>query len=266
MTRFVLLALMMVLMLPAASGSAAADAPPELAREAARYGSAAVNVAPDLPRVTPRVVSHGSRRERLVALTFDACATRRASGCDEAIIRILVETGTPATVFLGGKWMLEHPEATRRLAATGLVELANHGYLHRHLTQLADEDVRRELLWTQAVMYSLTGGQGTLVRAPYVELDERVTRLAAEIGLTPVQCDLASGDPDPSLSCERLRRNVVAGTRNGSIIVMHLNGRGWRTAEALPGIIADLRAKGFELVTVGEMLRRNDDDGRAPLP
>jgi peptidoglycan/xylan/chitin deacetylase (PgdA/CDA1 family) len=72
-----------------------------------------------------------------------------------------------------------------------------------------------------------------------------------------VQCDLASGDPDPEISAERLRRHVVGSARNGAIVVMHVNGRGRRTAEALPGIVAGLREKGFELVTVGEMLRRS---------
>jgi len=241
--------------------------PPALARAAARYAAEPIElkIPPSLPPVAARVVSHGSRRERLVALTFDACATHQASGYDEAIVRVLVETRTPATLFLGGKWMLEHPAATRHLAAEGLFELAGHGVLHRHLTRIGDDEVRSELLWTQAVMVALTGRQGSLVRAPYVELDERVAWIGAELGLTLVQCDLPAGDPDPALGAERLRRHVIASARNGSIVVMHLNGRGWRTAEALPGIVAGLREKGFELVTVGEMLRRAPADS-APSP
>jgi peptidoglycan/xylan/chitin deacetylase (PgdA/CDA1 family) len=47
---------------------------------------------------------------------------------------------------------------------------------------------------------------------------------------------------------------VQRGARNGSIIIMHANGRGWHTAEALPQIIAFLRGRGFELVTVSELL------------
>jgi peptidoglycan/xylan/chitin deacetylase (PgdA/CDA1 family) len=34
-----------------------------------------------------------------------------------------------------------------------------------------------------------------------------------------------------------------------------VNGRGWKTAEALPEIIGALRRKGFSLVTVGEMMQ-----------
>jgi len=42
--------------------------------------------------------------------------------------------------------------------------------------------------------------------------------------------------------------------KSGSIIVMHINRRGWHTAEALPEIISRLRKRGFTFVTVGELL------------
>ena len=42
--------------------------------------------------------------------------------------------------------------------------------------------------------------------------------------------------------------------RPGSIIIAHANGRGYHTAEALPRAIAGLKAKGYEFVTVSELL------------
>jgi peptidoglycan/xylan/chitin deacetylase (PgdA/CDA1 family) len=66
--------------------------------------------------------------------------------------------------------------------------------------------------------------------------------------------DLASGDPDSTISRERLIRYVVSHARNGSIIVMHVNGRGWHTAEALPEIIQSLRRKGFVFIKVSDLL------------
>jgi peptidoglycan/xylan/chitin deacetylase (PgdA/CDA1 family) len=52
---------------------------------------------------------------------------------------------------------------------------------------------------------------------------------------------------------------VLRDAKNGSIIVFHMNKKGVHTAEVLPAIIEGLRKKGFELVTVGEMLRRNKE-------
>ena len=204
--------------------------------------------------VVPVVILHGPRDVKVIALTFDACSTVQPSRYDERITNILIESGTPATIFLGGKWMQEEPEHTKELAAHSQFELANHTFSHPHMNQISGDNIRRELLRTQEIMESLTGRRATLFRPPYGEYNDQVVQIAAEVGLKTVQFDLASGDPDPTFTKERLVRYVTAMAKNGSIIVMHINGRGWHTAEALPGIIAGLRDRGFTFATVGEIL------------
>lgn len=233
----------------------AAEVPP--AADLLRYAPAPFEVRqpPALPAIAPNIVHHGSRHAARVALTFDACATRQKSGYDERLVQVLIEKQVAATLFLGGKWMAEHPEAVRYLTSCSLFELANHSFLHPHLAGLAEDRVRQELWWTQVVLYSLTGRQALLFRAPFAEIDARVAGVAAEMGLTSIQYDLASGDPDASATAARLIKNVLRQTRSGSIIVMHMNGRGRHTAEALPVIVDELRRRGFTLVTVGELVR-----------
>jgi len=51
-----------------------------------------------------------------------------------------------------------------------------------------------------------------------------------------------------------MTKHVLAQAQNGSIIIMHVNGRGWHTAQSLPGIIAGLCARGFRLVAVSHLL------------
>lgn len=213
-----------------------------------------LQTAPPLPPVAPRIVTRGPRQQKLIALTFDACSTRGVSHFDEAVIRELIRAEVPATLFLGGKWMEEHPDETIELTRYPQFELANHTHLHPHLKRESDARVREELARTQNVLYTLTGQRARLFRAPYGELDERVAKLAGEAGLISVQYDLASGDPDRSITAKRLIDYVSDMARSGSIVVMHMNGRGWRTAEALPRIILRLRKKGFRFVTVGELI------------
>jgi peptidoglycan/xylan/chitin deacetylase (PgdA/CDA1 family) len=160
----------------------------------------------------------------------------------------------PATIFLGGKWMLDHPQHLRELAALPQFELASHGYLHPHMTKISEERVRQELRWTQDTMYALIGRQPTLFRAPYGEVDDRLARLVAATGLRIVQFDLPSGDADKKASKKKLVEYVSSVAKPGSIVVMHINRRGWHTAEALPEIIAKLRKRGFEFVTVSELM------------
>jgi peptidoglycan/xylan/chitin deacetylase (PgdA/CDA1 family) len=212
---------------------------------------------PVLAPVAPRVVVRGARKIKVVALTFDACATSdKPSQYDARIAAILQDMQVPATLFLGGKWMEERPEETRYLASIPLFELGNHTFLHPHMTKVSDQRVRDELQWTQESMYALTGRQATLFRAPYGEVDPRVAKLVAEAGMTTVQFDLPSGDPDPRATKEKLVEYVTSMAKNGSIVVMHINGNGRHTAHALPRIIKRLRKRGFELVTVSELLRR----------
>jgi len=216
---------------------------------------------PSLSPVAPRVVSHGPRDIKQIALTFDACSTRQPSHYDERVTQVLVEKQVPATIFLGGKWIEENLEHTRYLASLSQFELGNHTFLHPHLARVSDARLRQEIAWTQAVLYSVTGRQATLFRAPYGEYDDRVVRLAAEAGLTTVEYDLAAGDPDIHATKEKLIEYVIENARRGSIVVMHINRRGWHTAEALPGIIDGLREKGFTFVTVGEWLAQNGPPG-----
>ncbi len=217
--------------------------------------------APRLPAVPPQVIAHGIRNEKRIALTFDACSTRKPSQYDERVTRVLIDTQTPATIFLGGKWIEEEPEQVKILASEPQFELGNHTFLHPHMTKVSDDRIKEELQRTQDVLYALTGRRATLFRPPYGEYDNRVVTIAAAMGLTTVEYDLASGDPDLHATKENLIDYVTEKARNGSIIVMHINRRGWHTAEALPAIIARLREQGFTFVTVGDLIRTMHHSG-----
>ncbi len=220
-----------------------------------QLGQAIAPPAPLLPTVSPEVIAHGPRNHWRIALTFDACSTKDVSKYDERVTAELVAMKTPATIFLGGSWAKEESGHVRELASNPLFELGNHSYTHPHMALIADEKrLRRELERTQAEIHALTGVTPKLFRPPYGEYNDRLVRVAAQLGLTTVEYDLASGDPDTHATKERLAEWVLRKAQPGSIVVMHINHRRFHTSEALPGIIQGLRAKGYELVTVGRLL------------
>lgn len=211
--------------------------------------------APALAPVEETFITHGDRARAAVALTFDACQTAdRPAGYDAAIIDILTETETPATLFLGGLWMASHPTETRALAANPLFELGNHSWSHRDFAEISPEEMRVEILRTQDIMYALTGRQPRLFRLPFGTYSDEALAAIAQHGLHTIQWDVVSGDPDPNVSAEDMVRAVASQARNGSVVIMHMNGRGWHTAEALPRVIGGLAAKGYDFVTVSELL------------
>lgn len=58
------------------------------------------------------------------------------------------------------------------------------------------------------------------------------------------------------ISSEEIAARVLKKTQNGSIILMHNDGK--NTVKALPAIIAGLQAKGYEFVTIGELIYRDN--------
>ena len=202
----------------------------------------------------PGVFRHGARKSRELALTFDACSSRGRGKLDTTVANVLIETRTPATIFLGGKWARDVARALRPLASDSLVEFGNHAYMHPHLLTLSDDSIRGELRRAQRAITRAVGKKPLLFRAPYGEVDARVAAVAESLGLKTVEYDLPSGDADSLISEQAIVRYVTSMARRGSIIVMHINARGWHTAEALPEIIAGLRKKGYTFVTISRLV------------
>lgn len=204
---------------------------------------------------TQQPITRGDPTHPRIALTFDACQTLyQTPGFDTKIIAELTQTHTPATLFLGGLWMKSHPAQTHALATSGLFELGDHSWDHPDFTQINPIRMASEITQTQAIMLHFTGRAATLFRFPYGHYTPQAVALVENEGLTPIQWDVVSGDPDPHVTAQRMTKAVITQARNGSIIVMHMNGRGWHTAEALPNIIMALQARGFQFVTVSQLL------------
>lgn len=204
------------------------------------------------------IIIHGPRDAARIALTFDACRTRHPDDYDEKVIEILLREQVPATIFISGRWAEKNADTAKMLGEQPLFEIANHAFWHPHLREKDDERVLLELQHTQTVLKELTGRLPRYFRAPYGEVDARIARLADQSGLVTVQYDIPSGDPDPNLPAGRIVQRIVRDARGGSIIVFHVNRNGVHTAEMLPDIISGLRQKGFELVTVGDLLKKEE--------
>ena len=143
----------------------------------------------------------------------------------------------------------------RELARHDFVSIQNHTWSHpRDLRLVDDERVRSEVRRAEAMLLELTGHRPTLFRFPGGYADERTVALVRGLGYQVVHWRWAEGDPDPSISADRLVAQTLERTRPGDILIFHVNGRGWHTAEALPRIVDGLAARGFRFVTVAGML------------
>lgn len=206
-------------------------------------------------RPEPGPIDHGDRSQPLIVLTFDACeSSEQITGYDEAVVNILADTGTPATLFLGGLWLNHHSRQAQALAANPLFELGNHSWSHPDFTTLTSTEMSAEIEQTQRAIARLTGRQPNLFRFPAGRYSSEALAAVNGYGLQAIQWDVASGDPDPHLATQAIIEQVIRQARNGSIVVMHLNEASPHTAEALPTIIRQLRERGYTFVTVSQLL------------
>jgi peptidoglycan/xylan/chitin deacetylase (PgdA/CDA1 family) len=233
------------------SQTPSATAPPSITPTA----SLRPDLAPTLPHADVQLIYSGDRERPYVALTFDLCQKPELpAGFDAAIVDVLEDADVPATFFLGGDWMRTHPEETLLLAKNPQFELGNHSWSHPDMRELDEAHIRREIVTTQDILYRLTGRQARLFRLPSGLSNDLVLSVIAWNGLTTIQWDADTADPVFDNDAENINRLVRERVENGSIVLMHANGRGWHTAEALPEMIKYLRSSGYTLVTVSQLI------------
>ncbi|HEY6001113.1 MAG TPA: polysaccharide deacetylase family protein [bacterium] len=230
-------------------------------------------------------LERGRRDQPRVALTFDGGSD---AGDTELILAVLADRGVTATFFLTGEFMERHPDLVRRIAAGGH-EVGNHTWSHPHLTTwerthrhdtlpgLDRERMARELARTADAYERLTGlPLAPLWRAPYGELNDEIARWAGTAGWQHVGWSREGGAGRHTLDsldwvADRSSRNFFAASRllerilsfdargaglNGGIVLMHLCARRDDPLSARLGALVDeLRARGYQPCTVGELRR-----------
>src|SRR5205823_519788 len=109
------------------------------------------------------------------------------------------------------------------------------------------------------------GVRAVAFRPPFGDWSAQAQAVVAR-RLPVVEWDVVSGDPDARLSARAIVDNVVPKVRPGSIVIFHINGREQRTAEALPVVLATLRARGYRFVHLSELLALDARHPVAPRP
>jgi peptidoglycan/xylan/chitin deacetylase (PgdA/CDA1 family) len=212
------------------------------------------------------VIRRMDRPDKAIALTFDLCQTRSPiAGYDGAIVDYLRAEQIAATFFCCGRWLGTHGTRAAQLVSEPRFVAANHSFGHPDLHSAPADRVRREILLTEAMLATTrraaigacVGGTAPgamrLFRFPFGSCSPAAVAAANAAGSVIIQWDVVSGDPDGT-SAATIQKSVLGGARPGSIVVMHANGRGTHTAEALRTIVPKLRGEGYRFVTVPELL------------
>lgn len=219
---------------------------------------AAAQVPTPPPSVPPVPVSDAevvegdpTRAEIALVLNVGAGYTPAAD-----ILDTLAAHDQRLTFFVMGWWAARHPDLLRQIADGGH-EIASHGDHVFDLTQASDDEVRADLEQADAAISSVIGRTTRPLWSPSAGYrDPRVRSIAASLGYRPILWSTDSGDWTQEATPESVYSHAMAGARDGAIIVLHFDSPTSvsSTALVLGALIDNLRASGYRLVTISELL------------
>ncbi len=202
-----------------------------------------------------RAIGWGPRDRPHLYLTFDDGPNPAAT---EAILDTLAAHGAPAAFFMVGGHVERFPATARRVAEAGH-EIGNHTHHHVKLHRRGPARIRAELERAHATIAAATGRTPCTFRAPHGYRNPFVAAAARRLSYTVFGWSFGVWD-SARPPAEEIRRRVRARMAPGAIVLLH-DGDGYDpagdrrpTAEALPGIIQDARAAGFELRPLRELV------------
>jgi peptidoglycan-N-acetylglucosamine deacetylase len=206
-------------------------------------------------------VRQGGTRGREVALTFDD----GPGPYTPEVLSVLERFHVRATFFAIGRMERYFSASTVREIQDGDV-IGDHTENHPALGKLSPHDQREELLEQIARIELLGGKRPVLFRPPYGSFNATTMVELKALHLLMVLWSVDTGDylqPGVPVIVER----ALAGAHPGAIILMHdAGGTRTQTVAALPGVITGLRARGYRLVTVPQLLKDNPPPAGQPLP
>lgn len=194
--------------------------------------------------------------KKQLALTFDISWGEERSG---PILDVLEQKGVKkATFFLSSPWSETHPDIVERIVDMGF-EVGSHGHRHDNYSTLSDEQIRTQIRKAHHILTKITKTEPNLIRYPNGDFDKRVLKIADEMGYTSVQWDTDSLDwMNPGK--EKIINRVISKAHPGDIILMHASDSSKQLQEALPVIIDQLREKGYQFVSVSELIAGSEVD------
>ncbi len=208
------------------------------------------------------LVHHVPMERKLVALTFDDGPSPANT---QKILDVLAKHHVPATFFMMGRHIEEHPELARAVAAAGH-QIGNHTYSHHHMVWQTLGFTEREIDRTDALIREIGYDKTTVFRAPYGEKFLILPYALWKRGKTDVTWD-AGGNDWATQNVEELLIPATTWPTPGSIILFHdgneeADPERPGTIEAVEKTIEIMQAQGYTFVTVDALIAAGKAEGK----
>jgi len=202
-------------------------------------------------------LAHSSRQ---ISLTYD-------DGPNDPhtlrLLDVLAKHRVQATFFLIGRYVQQRPDLVREIVRAGHVT-GNHTFTHPLLTFKSETEIKQQLSECRAALQDAIGEPSNLFRPPFGGRRPAVFRVARSLGLQPVMWSVTGYDWNAAPTAV-IERKVANQMRGGSVILLHDGGHKQMGADRSQTVIATdhlitrYQSEGFELVTIPQMMQKDDD-------
>ena len=204
---------------------------------------------------TSNVYHRIESNDKKIALTFDDGPHPRIT---RQILEILDEYGIRATFFVIGQNAVNYPDTMKLLVESGC-EIGNHTYSHENFRNMSPYEMQEEFKRCTEILRERFSVEPTLIRPPQGVCAEGVYSTASEMDYDIILWSIDTRDWAHT-SASDIAQNILCNARGGDIILMHdyIAGKSG-TCEALRIIIPELLSRGYEFVTVGELIEESQN-------
>lgn len=196
----------------------------------------------------------GPGQRQQIALTFDDGPNEQTL----ELLKVLKKHQIHATFFWLGKQAEQFPAIVKEAAAAGHT-IGNHSFNHPYSSKLTPAAFSaNQILPTQKIFQSLLGFAPTLFRPPYGDINAAEISALKKGGMHTVAWSLDTRDwlvawnkGQPA----EIEKTVLQYAHPEAIVLMHDGGGSRvRTFAAVDAFVPQLKAKGYEFVTVDQLL------------
>ncbi|MBQ1631471.1 MAG: polysaccharide deacetylase family protein [Clostridia bacterium] len=222
---------------------------------------------PDEAAVSARMATMAiDPQQKMVAFTFD---DGPRTGITNQILDIAEEYGVRVTFFIKGDNIASHEEELMRMLSLGC-EIGNHTWMHTNVEELSASEMRDEIGKVNDAIRDRFGYPIRLFRPPYIKYGDKgsdtrntLVSLMEEWNMAIINHTRSTHDTYDSYNAERIYQRGVLETDelgkslDGSIILCH--DKQQKTVDAFKKIVPELLSRGYQFVTVSELLHYSDD-------
>ncbi len=183
---------------------------------------------------------------KYIALTFDDGPNTTTTA---EVLDKLEKHDIVASFFLIGNNINDDSAKVVKRAYDMGCEINNHSKSHPYMNEMTVEQIIEEFTYTDDKIFEITGERSKFFRPPYIAVNED---MLVNIDV-PFIAGVGCNDWDDKIPADRRAMSILRQVKDGDIILLHDAQGNSKTVEALDTIIPELKAQGYEFVTVSQL-------------